>query len=105
MRHCFGNGIIYRRPVDFSKYELAFLGYSDLSWADCLFTRRSSGSYLVFFFGMLVSWSSGKTRQTQSTSVGEAEMWFAYLLGKELVYLMDMAIELGVFVAELLVSA
>jgi hypothetical protein len=70
-----------------------------------LFTGRSSGGYLVFFFGMLVSWSSGKTKPTQSTSVGEAEMWFAYLLAKELIYLMDMTGEMQVFPASMFKSA
>jgi hypothetical protein len=101
MKHCFGNGLIYRRPLNFSKFELGFLGYSDSSWGDCLFTGRSSGGFLVFFFGMLVSWSSGKTKPTQSTSVGEAEMWFAYLLAKELIYLMDVAMELQIFPDEI----
>ena len=105
MKHCFGNGLIYRRPLDFSKFELEFLGYSDSSWGDCLFTGRSSGGFLVFFFGMLVSWSSGKTKPTQSTSVGEAEMWFAYLLAKELIYLMDVAMELQIFPDEMFESA
>ena len=96
-KHCAGKGIVFRRPDDFRNFELAFLGYSDSSWADCVFTMRSSGGYLVFFFGMLISWASGKTKATQSTSVGEAELWVAYLLSKELIYLMDLARELGIF--------
>jgi hypothetical protein len=106
VKHCFGNGLVYRRPKDFGKFDIGFMGFSDSSWADCPFTRRSSGGYLVFFFGMLVSWSSGKTKSAlQSTSVGEAEMWFAYLLAKELVYLMDMALELDIFPKHLFEAA
>lgn len=43
-----------------TRSESALLGFSDVDWARCLETRRSTFGYLIFFGGNLVSWSAKK---------------------------------------------
>lgn len=59
---------LFVRPT--SQTEL--IVYSDADWVGCLYTRRSTSGYAVFFGDNLVSWSS-KRQNTVSRSSAKAE--------------------------------
>jgi hypothetical protein len=33
-------------------------GYSDIDWADCLDTRKSTGGYFIFYENCVIAWKS-----------------------------------------------
>nr|KAJ0214373.1 hypothetical protein LSAT_V11C400171290 [Lactuca sativa] len=78
-------GLTFSRPS-----RTTIVGYSDVDWARCLDTRRSTYGYSIFLGGNLVSWSA-KKQPTVSRSSCESEyramantavelMWVTHLL-------------------------
>ncbi|GJZ76063.1 ribonuclease H-like domain-containing protein [Tanacetum coccineum] len=56
----------------YSSSTSSLIAYSDVEWAGCPTTRRSSSGYCVFLRNSLLSWSS-KRQYTMSRSSVEAE--------------------------------
>jgi hypothetical protein len=52
--------------------DVQIQAYSDVDWACCLDTRRSTSGYYVFIDDLLVAWSS-KRQMTVSRSSAEAK--------------------------------
>jgi hypothetical protein len=52
--------------------QMELVVYSDVDWAGCPDTRRSTSGYVVFLSANLVSWSS-KRQNTVSRSSADAE--------------------------------
>ena len=78
-------GIKYRNLKDNSKWSLE--AYSDSSFADIVEDKfKSTGGYLVYFNGSLISWKSKKLRYVCS-STGEAEYVAIYVAAKELLFI------------------
>ncbi|GJX57867.1 ribonuclease H-like domain-containing protein [Tanacetum coccineum] len=64
--------IYYAFQQLFSSSTTDLVAYSDVNWAGCPTTRRSTSGYCVFFGNNLLSWSS-KCQLTLSRSSAEAE--------------------------------
>ncbi|GKF52363.1 uncharacterized mitochondrial protein-like protein, partial [Tanacetum coccineum] len=60
-------GLTFSRP-----HKNSIIGYSDVDWARCLDTRRSTYGYSIYLGGNLVSWSA-KKQPTISRSSCESE--------------------------------
>lgn len=80
---CYGNG------------DLIPYGYSDGSWADDLYNRRSTAGYVFILNGGPISWSS-RRQATVSTSTCEAEYISQAETAYEAVWLRGFLGELGI---------
>lgn len=58
--------------IHYENGDLTLFGYSDSSWADDLYSRRSTAGYVFVLNNDPISWSS-KRQATVSTSTCEAE--------------------------------
>ena len=58
--------------LHFTRPSSSLIGYSDVDWARCIETRRSTYGYSIFLGGNLVSWSA-KKQPTVSRSSCEFE--------------------------------
>ena len=76
------------------KYDASLMAFTDSDYANCVSTRRSVGSYVVFVCGSPVSWSSQR-QKTVALSTCEAEFMAAVRGASELIWLKKLLIGLG----------
>ena len=83
------------RGICYGDGDLIPYGYSDSSWADDLYNRRSTAGYVFILNGGPVSWSS-RRQATVSTSTCEAEYIAQAETACEAVWLRGLLGELGI---------
>ena len=83
------------RGIRYANGNLVPFGYSDSSWADDLFDRKSTAGYLFILNGGPISWASRK-QPTVSTSTCEAEYIAQTEAACEAVWIRGLLGELGV---------
>lgn len=87
------------RGLKFGLGDLTLYGYSDSSWADDIYNRRSTAGYVFMLNNGPISWTSRK-QPTVSTSTCEAEYIAQHKAACEAVWLRGLLGEIGVLKTE-----
>ena len=72
-----------------------FFGYYDAAHADDIDTRRSTISYLFFYYGMIISWKS-RLHSYVTLSTNHSEYITASVAAREAMFLTKMAMFMGI---------
>ena len=83
------------RGIHYGNGDLTLFGYSDSSWADDLYSRRSTAGYVFILNNGPISWSS-RRQATVSTSTCEAEYIAQAETACEAVWIRGLLGELGI---------
>nr|KAJ0193033.1 hypothetical protein LSAT_V11C800391760 [Lactuca sativa] len=86
-------GTVSYGPSFIKMTNSSVLGYSDVDWAHCLETRRSTYGYSIFLGGNLISWSA-KKQPTVSRSSFESEYRAMATAAAEIIWLTNLLREL-----------
>jgi len=89
-----GKGIHFRHHNDKDIAPLTLTAYADTSDADCKFTSKSTGGYMLFIHGAPIAWKSGRLPLVTLSSA-ESEYVQVTMACQEILYLREVMELLG----------